>query len=211
LRRRWAIGGRRMYLPTGGNTNCGNGCGTVFELSQTSGVWAEGVLYSFQAGKDGASPIAGVTFGAGSSLFGTTFTGGGTGCGGSGCGTVFELTPSSGSWTEKLLHSFNGKDGWRPDSGVVFDLAGNLYGTTQIGGSGTKCSGGGSVFTGCGPVFELVPGASGWTEHVLHTFSGGPSGLFPTDVVLDPTGNLYGTAGEGVYDAGFVFEVSRSE
>ena len=83
-------------------------------------------------------------------------------------GTVFELTPAAGGgWTEKVLHSFgNGTDGADPYAGLIFDAAGNLYGTTDEGGTYNH-----------GTVFELTPaGGGGWTEKVLHSFGNGTDG-----------------------------------
>src|ERR1035441_7480755 len=129
-------------------------------------TWAaaqERVLLNFN-GQDGRLPQAGLIFDAAGNLYGTT-EGGGTGsnCGAFGCGTVFELTPAAGGgWTETVLHNFNnnGTDGDGPYAGLIFDAAGNLYGTTTTGGA----------YVG-GTVFELTPnGSGGWTEKVLYSF-----------------------------------------
>jgi uncharacterized repeat protein (TIGR03803 family) len=114
-------------------------------------TWAaaqEKVLHSFGNGTDGYYPQAGLIFDAAGNLYGTTI-GGGTYVG----GTVFELTPTAGGgWTETVLHSFNqnGTDGYSPHAGLIFDSAGNLYGTTRWGGT-----------YGDGTVFELTPNGSG--------------------------------------------------
>ena len=77
-------------------------------------------------------------------------------------------------------------------AGVILDAAGNLYGTTQWGGSASSC---GVV---CGVVFKLAPNPDGtWTEHVLHSFTGGTDGDNPNGVILDAAGNLYGTTNGG--------------
>jgi hypothetical protein len=92
---------------------------------------------------------------------------------------VFELLPNSdGSWTEKVLHKFKGKsDGSQPIANVIFDAAGNLYGTTA-GGGDMRCSSG--DWSGCGVVFKLTPTPTGgWTQHVLHQFTGGYDGVMP--------------------------------
>jgi uncharacterized repeat protein (TIGR03803 family) len=172
--------------------------GTVFELTPAAGGgWTEQVLHSFNNnGTDGITPLsAGLIFDAAGNLYGTTFAGGTYGY-----GTVFELTPAGGgSWTEKVLHNFgNGTDGAGPLAGLIFDAAGNLYGTT----------GGGSSY-GDGTVFELTPTAGGgWTEKVLHSFGNGTDGIFPrADLIMDAAGNLYGTTYQGgTYGYGTVFE-----
>ena len=149
------------------------------------------VLYRFN-GKDGTGPTASV-FDAAGNLYGTTQSGG-PGCGYFGCGVVFQLSPgANGKWTEKVLHNFanDGNDGWGPDSGVIFDTAGNLYGTTEYGGGNPDCT--------CGAVFRLVPGANGaWAEIVLYSFTGGNDGANPYGgLIFDASGKLYGTTTNG--------------
>jgi uncharacterized repeat protein (TIGR03803 family) len=169
--------------------------GTVFRLTPGSGgKWTEKVLHSFN-GSDGSKPFAGLIFDMAGNLYGTTTSGGGTGCGGYGCGTVFQLTPGTNDkWTEKVLHSFNGADGYYPSAGLIFDATGNLYGTTSGGGTSSGCN------YGCGTVFQLAPGARDtWTETVLHSFSNnGMDGYEPYGgLIFDATGNLYGTTFSG--------------
>jgi uncharacterized repeat protein (TIGR03803 family) len=118
----------------------------VFELSpNSSGGWDETVLHTF-TGPDGAFPTAGVVLDSAGNLYGTTLRGGIiTGCAGDGCGVVFKLSAvSGGGWTETVLHKFGatGHDGTLPQGGLIFDAAGNLYGTTRGGGT----SGIGTVF-----------------------------------------------------------------
>ncbi len=195
--------------------------GTVFELSpRQGGGWTEKVLYSFAEGTQGATPFVGsLIFDAAGNLYGTTSWGGIhlQECGGIGCGTAFELSPKGdGSWTEKVLHSFNlnGVDGAVPAIGMIFDAAGNLYGTTLYGGVHLQDCGG----AGCGTVFELSPRQDGsWTEKVLHSFdlNGTDGALLYGGVIFDATGNLYGMTYEGgihfqqcTYGCGTVFELS---
>jgi len=183
------------------------GGGVVFELTPNSdGSWAETVLYSFTGGTDGMWPFAGVIFDAAGNLYGTTYFGG-SGTAYSGYGTVFELTPKAGGgWTEKVLHSFNLKDGSFSVAGLIFDEAGNLYGTTGVGGD-LSCSSG----FGCGVVFKLAPNSNGgWDETVLHQFKGGKDGLAPqAGLIFDQAGNLYGTTvGGGAYGGGTVFKLA---
>jgi len=171
------------------------------------------VLYDFK-GTDGANPDASLVFDAAGNLYGTTSTGGayGAGCGGQGCGTVFELVPGeNGKWTETVLHSFTGgSDGSQPFNSLIFDAGGNSYGTTSDGGAyGTGCGGFGGY--GCGTVFQLTRSVSGkWTEKVLHSFGNGEDGADPAGLVFDAHGNLYGTPiGGGAYGgAGTVFRLA---
>ena len=186
----------------GGNlrsSGCGgSGCGTVFKLVPRGSGWVFTTLYSFQGGSDGAVPTARVIFGPDGSLYGTTSVGG------AGYGTVFKLQPPLVAcksalcpWTETVLYRFTGgSDGANPGGGdLIFDKAGNLYGTAQYGGyEGGSCSETG----GCGVVFELTPSSSGWIYSVIHRFTGGADGGYPySGVISDNAGNLYGTAGGG--------------
>jgi len=159
------------------------GYGTVFKLALSAdGNWTETVLHSFN-NKDGGLPGSTLIFDATGGLYGTTQTGGTHNF-----GTVFKLTPSTDArWTETVLHSFNGKDGNDPTCPLVFDSAGNLYGTTMSGGA-----------KGFGTVFKVAPGANGsWTEMVLHSFNGEDGDQPFGGLILDRTGNLYGTTVEG--------------
>jgi len=172
--------------------------------------WTEKVLHSFnQNNTGGVEPLAGLIFDAAGNLYGTTNWGGTYGG-----GTVFELTPTAaGGWAETVLHSFgNGTDGAHPLAGLIFDAAGNLYGTTYYGGASQSCQGGSSP--GCGTVFELMPtGAGGWTEKVLHNFNNdGTNGWWPrAGLITDAAGNLYGTTSAGgLYGRGIVFELTPS-
>jgi uncharacterized repeat protein (TIGR03803 family) len=175
--------------------------GTVFELTPNGdGSWTESVLHSFN-GSDGSGLFGGVTFDAAGNLYGTTSWGGGFGH-----GTVFELTPNGdGSWTEHILHSFGKHDGYNPQCSLIFDAVGNLYGTTNYGGSGSACG-----TQGCGTVFELTPNGDGsWTESVLHKFKNHPSAYTYAGLVFDQAGNLYGTTyGDGTTTFGSVFEIT---
>jgi uncharacterized repeat protein (TIGR03803 family) len=174
----------------------------------------EKILYSLNQ-KRGSFPRAGLAFDAKGNLYGTSYYGGesNTCVAGSGCGTVFELTPKAGGgWTETTLHSFNfnGTDGYYPAASVVVDASGNVYGTTFNGGTGGCTEGGLPI--GCGVVFELTPqaGGSGWTETVLHNFTGNfVDGSNPSaNLIFDGSGNLYGTtAAGGTFGEGTVFEL----
>ena len=178
----------------GGCPISASGCGVVFELvySSTENNYSEKVLYTFTGGSDGGSPTAALILDTAGNLYGTAEFGGTGACSSvaSGCGVVFELVYSGGSYSEKVLHSFTGgSDGGLPVASLVLDSSGNLYGTTPCGGN-SLCAGGSG---GNGVVFELVK-ASGYKESVLHTFTGGSNGSVPTaPVILDSSGNLYGT------------------
>jgi len=166
-------------------------------------------LHTFLAnGRDGTAPTAGVIFDASGNLYSTTALGGADNA-----GTVFELMPKTGGWTEKILHSFSNKvliDGNDPGGGLIFDSKGNLYGTTYKGGSG-GCTAGGVVI-GCGTVFELTLQSNGdYKEQVIYTFQArGGDGTFPVcTLIFDSVGNLYGTTQSGgPYGRGTVFELS---
>jgi uncharacterized repeat protein (TIGR03803 family) len=181
---------------TGGTVqqHCTYGCGTVFELSPGAhGSWTEKVLYRLSYAK-GANPLASLVFDSAGNLYGTTAQGGVNGI-----GTVFELTPgSNGTWTETTLHMFNTTDGRVPQSSLIIDGAGNLYGTTFLGGTGAGC-----IYSyGCGTVFEVSPGPNGtWSEQVLYNFC---SDTFCADganpwggLVAGANGVLYGTTDNG--------------
>ena len=106
------------------------GCGTVFELSQDSnGIWTESVLHPFNGGSDGAGPIGSLAFDTKGNVYSTTAAGGDSACTG-GCGTIVKLTQSGGAWTEDVVFRFGLDTGWAPETGVVLDSQGNLYGTT---------------------------------------------------------------------------------
>jgi uncharacterized repeat protein (TIGR03803 family) len=168
------------------------------------GAWAASngkLVYSFAGLGDGADPATSLTFDGAGNGYGTTVVGG------SGYGTVFELKRlSGGKFQETVLYSFSGgADGKNPYGGVIFDGAGNLYGTTVSGGSGGVCSG-----DGCGVVFELTNNGGIWTESVLYNFTGGNDGSGPGGgVVFDKSGNLYGTTPDGgEFSQGVVYELS---
>jgi uncharacterized repeat protein (TIGR03803 family) len=171
------------------------GHGAVFELSG-SGGWSETVLYSFCAVSncsDGQIPLAGAIFDKSGNLYGETYAGGTYND-----GTIFKLSPRSGGWSERVLHSFGGFDGLGPQGGLVFDKKGGLYGSTSSGGA-----------HGSGEVFKLTRSKKGWNRTVLHTFKGA-DGQFPYDhLIFDKAGNLFGTtAGGGKCDnCGTVFEL----
>ena len=161
------------------------GCGTVYKIAPDG---TETTLHAFTGGSDGANPYGGLVMDKAGNLYGTTSYGGGSGdCYGAGCGTVFRLAPDG---TETVLHAFaGGADGSTPAAGLIFDRAGNLFGTTVSGGgSSTNCE---IEPAGCGTVFRIAPDG---TETVLYAFQGGNDGGLPyAGVIGDRAGNLYGT------------------
>jgi uncharacterized repeat protein (TIGR03803 family) len=186
-----------------GTTTSGGtlGYGTVFELVNSQGTYSERVLHSFtRSTVDGAYPYGSLTMDISGNLYGTTYQGGANDA-----GTVFELVNSSGTYNEMMLHSFtnSGADGGYPAAGLVMDASsGNLYGTTNQGGA-----------YAVGIVFELVNSAGTYNERILHSFtnSGGDGGYPYAGLLMDGSGNLYGTTTNGgASGAGTVFELVNS-
>jgi uncharacterized repeat protein (TIGR03803 family) len=188
----------------GGGATCytGMGCGVVFKLTPSG---TETVLHSFQGLPDGAKPVAGLVMDSSGNLYGTTQYGGVT-CAAArniGCGTIFRIAADG---TETVLHAFQGgTDGAIPLGNLTIDSAGNLYGTTWIGGSGIDSNG--------GTVFELPAGG---TELVLYAFTAGAGqGRGPEAGLLLKGNNLYGTANGGGTNLrvgggyGVVFELKK--
>src|SRR5262249_46436332 len=145
---------------TGGSSDCG----TVFQLSATG---VETPLFAFDCFATGKNPYGGVIIDSKGNLYGTTVAGGSGGiCSGDGCGVVYELSNSGGTWTETVLYNFTGgDDGFGPGGALVMDASGNLYGTTPDGGN-----------AGVGVIYELSPKGGQWVQTVLHAFTGGDDG-----------------------------------
>jgi len=171
---------------TGGSSGCnGRGCGTVFRLSPDG---TETVLYAFRGGSDGSGPLA-VSRDRAGNLYGVTHWGGDTA--GQGRGTVFRLAPDG---TETLLHIFRGgADGAYPLAGLLVDKSGNLFGTT-VGGGNPFCE----TFDGCGTIFRISPDGK---KSLVYSFCAQPNcadGLQPqSQLIADREGNLYGTTVSG--------------
>ena len=179
-------------------------------------AYTESVLYSFcpQTSTnctDGENPLAGLIVDASGNLYGTTFGGGSNFY-----GAVFKLAPNGdGSYTKSLLYSFcaqsNCADGENPQTGLVEDASGNLYGTTSGGGANCPSESVGNVCN-YGTVFKLTPGSNGsYTESVLYSFcsQGGSNctdGYAPNGLIVDAAGNLYGTTNAG--GGGTVFKLT---
>ncbi|MGA2372041.1 MAG: choice-of-anchor tandem repeat GloVer-containing protein [Candidatus Korobacteraceae bacterium] len=176
------------------------------------------VLHTFN-GSDGAFPYGTLTMDRAGNLYGTTY-GGGSGCNGYGCGTVFKLTHKNSGWILTPLYKFQaGDDGEFPTAGVTLGPDGSLYGTTNVGGGGPCAPPTGGL--GCGTVFNLRPPATAcntalcpWTETVLYRFTGGSDGAYPGygNLVFDQAGNVYGTTeGDEDKNAAVVFELAHSK
>jgi uncharacterized repeat protein (TIGR03803 family) len=185
---------------SGGINNCYNGqsCGTIFELSPSEGGWTLHTLYLFTGQDDGGQPAAALAIDSAGHFYGTTTYGGANGG-----GTVFELTPSNGSWTLSTLHSF-AEQYAEPVSPLAVDSADNLYGTTANGGS-----------HGQGNVFMMTESGNNWVYSSLHDFTGGADGAYPDGPVIVTDGNIYGTAAggglltcEAGYGCGVIFEIT---
>jgi len=168
-----------------------------------TGAWGQTfkVLHSFGNG-DGLIPVAGQVFDAKGNLYGVTSLG--PLGNGEGSGTVYQLTPNAdGTWSERVLYAFNGSDGLEPDSDLIFDPAGNLYGTAWATGYGSHV----------GVVYRLTPNSNDtWTESTLHQFAGDSDGGDPDELALDAAGNIYGnTRFGGLHESGTVYSLSRNQ
>lgn len=175
---------------------CVNGCGTVFSID---GNGKETTLHSFTGSPDGDLPLGTLVLDPSGNLYGVTFYGGTAGLS-AGPGTVFEVNSSG---TETMFYSFTPQpNGTNPNGSLVRDSAGNLYGTTTYGGSGS-CNNG--FLPGCGIVFKVDPSGN---ETVLYNFTGGTDGQYPGSLIMDVAGNLYGKAGYNSY--GEVFKIDTA-
>ncbi len=190
------LGGTGFCPPTGG-------CGTVFKLSPPPTVcasiscpWREAIVHSFGQA-DGANPqAADLVFDQQGNMYGTTPVGGSGGgpyCGGlvQGCGVIFALSPSGGSWTESVLWNFEGIENFYlfPRSGVTLDNAGNLYGTASDGGPAGFCV-----------VYKFTRTG---IPTILYSFQGASDGGDPMGgLIFDDRGHLYGTTAEGGLNGG---------
>jgi uncharacterized repeat protein (TIGR03803 family) len=182
-----------------------SGCGIVFQLTPSStppsAALARGnetVLHTFAGGSDGCNPFSAPIIDSAGNLYGTTADGGGP----NDAGVVYELVRSGQSYTEQILYTFSGPDGAVPGAGLIADSSfTNLYGVTQVGGSGNA-----------GTVFRLTNNGSSWTETVLYNFHNSSDGQQPqAGLAMDAAGNLYGSAGLGGNGGGgTVFELTPS-
>ena len=189
--------------------------GVVYELVRPvppATGWTQQVLYNFSGGADGWDPFAPLTIDAAGNLYGTTDLGGSHGA-----GVVFRLSPpatAGGAWSESVIYTFQGGsgDGAGPSiNGVVFDAAGNLYGTTSEGG--TVMAHNVACQHGCGVVYELTPSTgenAEWTETVIHFFNFGQGAAPSGNLSFDSQGNLYGVASSGGrHDGGVAYRLLK--
>ena len=197
-----------LYGTTWYGGGSGYGYGTVFHLKPSPTApktalapWGKTEIHAFTGNPDGEYPEGELTFDPSGSIYGTTYWGG------NGVGTVYELTPSGGGWTETVIYSppDNGTNGSFPWSGVVFDKSGNLYGVCIEGGPASGIC----TYGGCGTVYQLSPSGPVWTVRLLYAFTSyyGADGSFPTSVITDPAGNLYGTTSRSD-EGGTIFELT---
>jgi uncharacterized repeat protein (TIGR03803 family) len=170
--------------------------GTAFKLAQgPGGTWNFTTLYAFKGQPDAGFPYGGLIPDATGNLYGTTYYGGT-----SGVGTVYELTPRHGGWTEQVLYNFTGgTDGSLPTTTLVFDKNQNLYGTTSTGGR-PSCD--------CGTIFKLKPNP--WRESIIHYFGVLPDASYPYyNLAFGPGGSLFGASNYGGVDGfGAIFQIA---
>ncbi|MFZ0311872.1 MAG: choice-of-anchor tandem repeat GloVer-containing protein [Candidatus Korobacteraceae bacterium] len=188
---------------TGGSCYGGTGCGTVFQLKHAGSGWVLYTLYKFTGNGDGLFPNARAVFGPDGTLYTTANC-----CSG---GTVINLRPPASAcksascfWTGSVILQFGYLNGTQPSGDLIFDAAGNIYGTTGFGGNDNLCGG-----LGCGTVYELTKAGGTWTQNILYNLT--EASINPdSGVILDRAGNLYGTAPQGDTDFGAVFELTPS-
>src|SRR5580692_4908974 len=176
------------------------GCGVIFEMTPNGdGTWTYHILHRFASyATDGQTPYGSLVMDASGNFYGTTEFGGSKGN-----GTVFKFSFTGGHWKKSVVYDFpDWHDGALPNSTLVLDKAGNLYG---IGGGGNQGCG---PYT-CGVVFKLTPQKKGpWIYSAVHKFSG-PDGNFPIGVIVDGKGNIFGTTSAGgTYNFGVAFEIT---
>jgi hypothetical protein len=164
-------------------SNGGGGLGTLFELTQTNGVWSFKTIYTFTGNKAGSSPGA-VTVDAAGNLYVSVGQGA--------YGEIAQFVPNGkGGWKVGKTYDFhNGGDGAYPNK-VYVDASGNVWGSTSAGGIVDGPNG--NLGVGWGTVYELSPAEHGWTEHTIYEFTGNLDGAFPqTNLVIGRNGDVYG-------------------
>jgi uncharacterized repeat protein (TIGR03803 family) len=180
-----------------GTTSTGGeyGNGNVFQLAPSGTSWTENILHQFELLSDGGIPYAGIVLDHAGNLYGATTDGGGGGSNGG--GTIFEMSPSDGAWTFTVIYSL---PGW----GISGSFRNLLVGSNKIYAT-THCDGANDA----GTVYELTHTSKGWTYTSLYVFTGGTDGLFSfSNLVLDRTGDLYGTTNlGGQFGEGVLFKI----
>jgi uncharacterized repeat protein (TIGR03803 family) len=184
---------------TGGGGSCEGGCGVVYKLTNSGGVWSQRVIHEFTGGNDGSGPGSPVAFDKHGKLYGMTPTGGADGF-----GVVYELKPAGNSvWSLTVIHTFTGGlDGLGGSaSRLLIDAADHLYGVSTVGGA-----------NGFGNVFELTSSGGKWQLTTLYSFKDQPDGASPYGgVIFDKDGNLYGTTYyAGANDVGTVYKLTHN-
>ena len=175
--------------------------GIVFKLTPSGLTYNYSTIYVFPGGTGGELPQAGLTSDRHGSIFGTTYYGGNLGGCLGGCGEVFEITPKTSGFSERVLYRFqSNSDGENPFGALTVDpVTGDIYGTTEYGGTGRQR---------CGTVFRLAPQGEGYVHTVLYNFNGGPDGCLPqSQIHIAPNGDLFGTAFSGGVGSGVVYEL----
>jgi uncharacterized repeat protein (TIGR03803 family) len=184
---------------TGGSGSCEGGCGVVYKLTNSGGVWTQSVIHAFTGGNDGSGPGSPVAFDKHGNLYGTTPTGGAKGF-----GVVYEMKlGANGGWNLSVIHTFTGgTDGLGGSaSRLLLDVVGNVYGVNTVGGA-----------KGFGNVYELTRSGGEWHLTTLYSFKDQPDGASPYGgVIFDKSGNLYGTTYyAGANDVGTVYKLTHS-
>ena len=177
----------------GGAKSCSDGCGTIFKITPSGTLTT---LHSFD-GTDGGNPVAGLIQGTDGNFYGTTYLGGANGaCSGSGCGTVFKITPGGTLTTLSIFGNYP-TDGINPIAALIQGTDGNFYGTNSSGGVNFD-----------GTVFKITPGG---TFTTLHSFDGTDGSGPGAALVQASDGNFYGTTlGGGANGYGTVFQMTPS-
>jgi uncharacterized repeat protein (TIGR03803 family) len=181
---------------TGGSGSCEGGCGVVYKLTNSGGIWTQRVIHAFTGGYDGSGPGARVTLDPSGNVYGMTPTGGAYGL-----GTIYKLRQDNGASDLKVIHAFTGgADGATGSAGRMIFRHGRLYGAATTGGT-----------YGSGVVFELKPRGRGeWDFRTIYSFRGQPDGVFPYGALLfDRLDNIYGTTYYGGANGiGAVYQLS---
>ena len=179
-----------------------HGSGTVWRLSPEGNTWTHTVLYSFTGGADGGEPYKGVTLDADGNLYGTAVTGGGGTCEG-GCGVAYKLTNNGGTWTQRVIHQFNGPDdGQGPGARLTIGDDGDIYGMAPTGGE-----------FGAGTIYQMHATRHGWNFKVIHAFTGGADGCGGSaGAMLVHGGSLYGASTAcGANGAGLIYALTPNQ